>query len=342
MNRDSGLNRIDAALEKHWQTGTREFTREKLSGDAGHRTYYRSRHANESIVVMDTKHPLDPGTDPFITIDRYLASRDLPVPDILDVHPDTGILLLQDLGDTTLQHLFHSHQETVLNSEYDQVLDLLVRMHTRCDIADSSMPAPVRNARFDYDKLRWELDFFHTHFIAGYRNIRLDTAEARILTRTFDALCRRLDEEKPLVFTHRDFHSRNLMVTGGKVVMIDFQDARLGLPEYDLASLLRDAYVELPEPFIDQFLAEYYSATHDPRDAHRQRTVFALMCIQRNLKALGTFGYQTMAMNNPHYIRYVPILGRHILRELDFLESGTGTDLPDPRGFRSIVHGILD
>lgn len=336
------IQRVIDILTEYWQS--ENHTLEKLSGDAGHRSYYRSLCKDVSIVVMDTKHPLNPAEDPFITVGRYLESCGLPVPGILQIFPDAGILLLQDLGDTTLQQRFQSDPDSVLHSEYSTVLNLLVQMHTQCPPDDPAMPIPVRSARFDFEKLRWELDFFLKHYVNDYLHHRLDAPSERILNNGFDHLCRSLDIEEPVVFTHRDFHCRNLMVTGNSVVIIDFQDARLGLPEYDLASLLRDAYVQLPEAWIEHFLDRYYKFTADTRNPEHRRSVFSLMCIQRNLKALGTFGYQTACMNNPHYIQYVPILRSHIFREMDHLESSDtalSAGFPDRSAFRSVIHEML-
>ena len=99
---------------------------------------------------------------------------------------------------------------------------------------------------------------------------------------------------------HRDYHSRNLMLRDGRLYIIDFQDARLGPDTYDLVSLLRDSYVDLPEQVVDELIA-YFLALQG-RSGGRARTFrrrFDLMALQRNLKALGTFGYQTTARGNP-------------------------------------------
>ena len=104
---------------------------------------------------------------------------------------------------------------------------------------------------------------------------------------------------------HRDYHSRNLMVHDGGLFVIDFQDARMGPDTYDLASLLRDSYVDISERELDDLIA-YFLALTGVADAAAFRRRFDLMAVQRNLKALGTFGYQTTARGNPVYIQYMP------------------------------------
>jgi aminoglycoside/choline kinase family phosphotransferase len=111
---------------------------------------------------------------------------------------------------------------------------------------------------------------------------------------------------EPRVLCHRDYHSRNLMLHRGQLYIIDFQDARMGPDTYDLVSLLRDSYVDLPEQTVNELIA-YFLALKGKAETEREfRERFDLMALQRNLKALGTFGYQTTARRNPVYIQYIP------------------------------------
>jgi aminoglycoside/choline kinase family phosphotransferase len=108
------------------------------------------------------------------------------------------------------------------------------------------------------------------------------------------------------VLCHRDYHSRNLMLFEGRVYMIDFQDARMGPDTYDLVSLLRDSYVDLNDLAVNELIAYFLALTGDQTDGAAFRERFDLMALQRNLKALGTFGYMTVARNNTVYIQYIP------------------------------------
>ena len=112
---------------------------------------------------------------------------------------------------------------------------------------------------------------------------------------------------EPPVLCHRDYHSRNLMLYQGSLHIIDFQDARMGPDTYDLASLLRDSYVDFNDQQVDAliafFLAQRGGSKEEDRDYRRR---FDLMALQRNLKALGTFGFQTTTRGNTVYIQYIP------------------------------------
>lgn len=332
--------KIRSILRRHWRQ--EDFTLVLLTGDASTRKYYRSKCGRNTLVVMDRGEGYDSGDDPFVRITHYLKSHRLPVPDILADYASDGILLLEDLGDATLQSEYSASAASTLTFLYRQVMQILVKMHTECH-DNGSGPKSAFSQRFDYQKLQWELDFFLTHFVADYRRMSLSTVESITLRKGFDFICRTLDAE-PVVFTHRDFHSRNLMVRNQQVFMIDYQDARLGPPEYDLASLLRDAYVRLPEDFIRDCLNNYYDACHDSREPCRRRWIFSIMCLQRNMKAAGTFGYQAAVRQNPFYLKFMDTLKMHIETELSAVECASGPGIPrfpDLDAFRKIIGYVL-
>jgi len=166
---------------------------------------------------------------------------------------------------------------------------------------------------FDVDKLMWELRFFVKHFLEGYRGAVLQN-ETAALDEEFMAVADELAQDAR-VLCHRDYHSRNLMLHEGQLHIIDFQDARMGPDTYDLVSLLRDSYVDFTEDQVEELIA-YFLALRDgdragglrveAEEAAEFRRRFDLMALQRNLKALGTFGFQTTARGNPVYIQYIP------------------------------------
>ena len=125
---------------------------------------------------------------------------------------------------------------------------------------------------------------------------------------------------EPRVLCHRDYHSRNLMLHDGSLYIIDFQDARMGPDTYDLVSLLRDSYVDITDASVDDLIAYFLAlktatAPQPTRDEFRRR--FDLMALQRNLKALGTFGYQTITRRNTVYIQYIPRTLRYAKTNLE-------------------------
>jgi aminoglycoside/choline kinase family phosphotransferase len=230
----------------------------------------------------------------------------LPVPDIIGHSDALGIVALQDLGDVTLQAHLGAASPSEHAALYRQAIALIELLQRRGGELQSTEYMPYAIA-FDVEKLTWELEFFTKHFIEGYRGSILSAAEREALAREWALIAQELAAE-PRVLCHRDYHSRNLMLHEGDLYIIDFQDARLGPDTYDLASLLRDSYVDIADRELDGFIA-YFQAlkgltTAADMDEFRRR--FDLMALQRNLKALGTFGFQTATRGNPVYIQYIP------------------------------------
>jgi hypothetical protein len=245
---------------------------------------------------------------PFVNVCRLLTEIPLPVPAIAGHADDLGILILEDLGDVTLQAHLGVTQAIEHNALYKQAVEFIERLQRRGQelVSDEYLPYGIA---FDRDKLMWELNFFVKHFLEAYRGTEISAGMRAAFEEEWLAITDELAGE-PRVLCHRDYHSRNLMLHAGSLYMIDFQDARMGPDTYDLASLLRDSYVDLSEERVDELLRGFLTlrgAAYSMTDAAAEfRRRFDLMSIQRNLKALGTFGHQTTARNNPVYIQYTP------------------------------------
>ena len=286
-----------------------------LTGDASTRRYFRVFPGDgPSIVLALHDEAIDVATLPFIAVGRLFSRMPLPVPDIVGHDNALGILALEDLGDVTLQSHLGAGTLTEHAALYRQAVTFIGVMQQRGDALLTPADGPAQIA-FDAPKLMWEMDFFVKHFVEGYRGAAVTPAERVALSQELTGLVEELASE-PRVLCHRDYHSRNLMVHGGQLYVIDFQDARMGPDTYDLASLLRDSYVDITDGELDGFLA-YFLAARGATDAVAFRRRFDLMAVQRNLKALGTFGYQAAARGNPMYIQYMPRTLRYVRGNFD-------------------------
>ena len=315
-------DRVNTYLERSG-LGAEATTVLPLTGDASDRRYFRVlRRSGPARVLALHVEPFDAEQLPFCRVAQLLAAMPLPIPAILDKAGDLGILLLEDLGDVTLQAHLGAAPAAEHNRLYRDAVSLLEALQRRgADLASDDYP-PYGIA-FDVEKLLWELEFFTKHYLEAYRGASIASPARAALKLEWQALAEELAAE-PRVLCHRDYHSRNLMLHQGRLYIIDFQDARLGPDTYDLVSLLRDSYVDLPERAVDDFIA-YFVALKRPASgdtsAHHAwegdfRRRFDVMALQRNLKALGTFGYQTSTRRNPVYIQYIPRTIRHVGRNL--------------------------
>jgi aminoglycoside/choline kinase family phosphotransferase len=248
-----------------------------------------------------------------VNVATLMARMPVPIPAVLGHADDLGLLALQDLGDVTLQAHLGAASPAQHAALYRQSVALIASLQRRGAELASPEFLPYGIA-FDVEKLTWELDFFTKHFLEAYRGITLGDDERVALRGEFAGLIEELAAE-PRVLCHRDYHSRNLMLHEGQLYMIDFQDARMGPDTYDLVSLLRDSYVDLPDQTVDELIAYFLALKGTPDDPDFRRR-FNVMALQRNLKALGTFGYQTTARRNPVYIQYIPRTLRYVRRNL--------------------------
>lgn len=309
-----------------------------LAGDASNRRYFRLELAGgppHTLVLMQLASPeafkqseeavsgAVPITElPFVNILSHLAKADVAVPALHYYDKPAGLLYLEDVGDVTLAQACGNATSPETPDLYRQAVDALVRLHLKASFPAD--PACLAFGRaFDAPLLLWEFD----HFIEYGIEKRAGTALPEHDRRTIRAEMRKIAEllaDQPRVFTHRDYHSRNLMVQDERLRVLDFQDALMGPASYDLASLLRDSYVSLEEELIDELVIRYLEGRAKagaPLDRLAFMRIFDLTSIQRNLKAAGRFVYILLEKNNDGYIQYVPRTLGYVKRNLERHQS---------------------
>jgi aminoglycoside/choline kinase family phosphotransferase len=278
---------------------------ETLPGDASSRRFHRVfLEAGGTCIVMDYGAPFAGETDD-VRLARIFERAALPVARVLDVLPDAGAIVLEDLGDLTLERALERAESGRSRSRaelYGGAIDLASRIATRGSQA-LAQSERAQGPALDEERFRFEMRFFLEHFVVGLMK-RPDAASA--LQAPLYALADEVAGH-PRVMCHRDFHSRNLMVApDGSLAMVDIQDARWGPDTYDLASILRDAYVDLDESEVADHLRAY-QATTGVTDAGRDFAArFHNVGAQRMLKALGTFGYQIVQLGRARYRSAIP------------------------------------
>ncbi|MCC7126279.1 MAG: phosphotransferase [Acidobacteria bacterium] len=328
--------RLSAYLERHG-LAARVTHVTPLTGDASDRRYFRVMFTDGPPCVLALHAgPIDADTLPFVTVAALMRAIPLPVPAILHHDNALGILGLEDLGDVTLQAHLGVASEADHAALYRQAVMFIATLQQRG--AELASPAyPPYGIAFDVEKLTWELEFFVKHYLVAYRGAAVTEARRDALRGEWQVIAETLAAE-PRVLCHRDYHSRNLMLHRDSLYIIDFQDARLGPDTYDMASLLRDSYVDLPPAQVDELIAYFLALTcgaaaATPAAAATYRQRFDLMALQRNLKALGTFGYQTTTRGNPVYLQYMP-------RTLSYLRANLSRDARFGR-LRDVLADVL-
>jgi N-acetylmuramate 1-kinase len=271
-----------------------------LTGDASDRRYFRVLLPDSGTIVLSLHAvPFEFDKLPFVNVARLLAEMPVPIPAVLGHAADLGVLALADLGDVTLQAHLGASSSAEHAALYRQAVALIATLQRRGAELASPMYIPYSVA-FDVEKLTWELDFFIKHFIEAYRGVVIAQPVKEELRREFSVVV-------------------DGLLHGDELYIIDFQDARMGPDTYDLVSLLRDSYVDLPEKTVSELLAYFLALCGRSGEEREFRQRFDVMALQRNLKALGTFGYQTTARRNPVYIQYIPRTLRYVRSNLEQL-----------------------
>jgi aminoglycoside/choline kinase family phosphotransferase len=294
------------------------FLWEQLYGDGSERVFHRVSDRKGSLVVVwspleDQRFPNE--NDSYVYMGKHLLNKGIPVPEIYGYSRHEGLTLLEDLGSVHLQQAAQSADENV-TALYHQAIELLFRMQ-----AHATEDLDTRNC-FDtplYDPpfiLKRELQYFQWSFLEGALQLEIDPA---YLESDFSLLATRAGQVGDQVFfVHRDFQSRNLMVKGDLLYLIDFQGARLGPPQYDLASLLLDPYGQLPDSLQHELLRMHGKNLSELTGISVEDFIcrFSHVALCRNLQILAAFSFLTKRKGRSHFAQYIMPAWRSLRRLL--------------------------
>ena len=276
----------------------------QVAGDASFRRYFRVHGADRTWIAMDAPPENEP-LQTFLAVNAHLQKADVHVPDIQVENETDGFLLLEDLGDT--QYLPSLNEESA-DSLYGDALDALLRIQ-----ALPQGPLPP----YDAKQLRLELDRFTDWYLGRHLGWEL-SHEDQLMVETAWQLLINCALEQPCVAVHRDYHSRNLMVTEPNPGIIDHQDAMWGPVTYDLVSLLRDCYIAWPDERVRGWVEQYRQRAiqqgilDEGVDSERFMEWFDWMGVQRHLKAVGIFARLCHRDDKPSFLDDVPRVLRYV------------------------------
>jgi len=279
-----------------------------LAGDGSRRIFWRFTPpvSSDSFIAMSNR-PVDDFTRrenlAYVMIGKHLRSKKIPVPEIYRYDLDHGWFIMEDLGQTNLQ-------DVVLSSDnplpiYEKVLGFLFRLQTE-GAMDFDPSWCCQTQQYDRTVMRqYESDYFKEAFLHHYLGLKREWPE---LENSFDHLAEAASRADNSFFLHRDFQSRNIMISNGDIGIIDWQGGRLGPLCYDLASLMIDPYTELsPQQRSNVF--QTYSLLireHNPEWIEPFKRYFPYLAIQRNLQIIGAFSYLTKVRKKQYFETYIP------------------------------------
>jgi hypothetical protein len=309
-----------------------------LAGDASSRRYYRANlsgpGAPKSVVVMElpagTGLPLSseelaifkegPSELPFLNVHRFLSSIGVKVPKLYGQWEREGILLLEDLGDTALWDRVQGLPEPEIIAWYQKAIDELLNLQVRGNKRRDESCIAFQQ-RFDFKLYNWEFEHFIEYGLEKRPGAHVEATAIDELRKIFAKIAEILDRQTGCL-NHRDYHSWNLMIHEEAVRVIDFQDALLAPPQYDLASLLNDRVTDsIIKPPLEVHLVRYYIDQKSDLEgltihADEFFEIYRLSAIQRDLKVVGRFYYLDQMKGKPGYMKFVPPTVQRLKRNL--------------------------
>lgn len=285
-----------------------EATFHRLAGDGSRRIFWRisAQEPGASLIAMSNP-PNDPAVRrenlAYLNIGKHLRQKGIPVAEIYRYDLTSGWFIMEDLGHINLQDAASSEDETA--TLYEKVIDRLFRL--QMDGAEGFDPSWCCQTGH-YDRtvmLRYEADYFKSAFLGRYLGL---TSDRPNLDPCFRHLAETASRADAGFFLHRDFQSRNIMISNGNIGFVDWQGGRLGPLAYDLASLIIDPYTRLSPAQQKTIYDRYLDLIkgHNPTGAGAFEKYYPYLAIQRNLQILGAFSYLTQVMNKAYFETYIP------------------------------------
>jgi aminoglycoside/choline kinase family phosphotransferase len=296
---------------------------EQLTPDASTREYFRVVWRGETAIACVYPEPFAASEQSYLDVTDLFMQAGLPVARIFDFDEELGVIVQEDLGDRILRDVLVESDENKRETLIDAAVGLIPRIQAATPKA-FELGSIASRLRFDTEKLLWELDFFKTHYFTTYKGDALSDADDAELTAEFLELSREL-ESKARVLCHRDFHAANLMLDrNDQLRIIDHQDARIGSVAYDLVSLLLDRVTEPPSA---AWLAKKRREFLEQRERIGLERIaeadfaeeFRLQTIQRCLKAIGTFSFQSVNRGKTYFVPFINPMFEIVRRALDNL-----------------------
>src|SRR3984885_6942335 len=300
------------------------------SVDASFRRYFRVTRGADSYIVMDAP-PDKEDSAPFLKVARMLGGMNLNVPIVLARDMERGFLLLSDLG--SRQYLDELPAAGAADRLYADALAALRTMQTADAAISGDLP------RYDRALLMREMELMPEWFLRRHLEMTIDSQERSMLEALFENLIRAASSQ-PATFVHRDYHSRNLLLTAqDNPGILDFQDAVWGPVTYDLASLLKDCYIAWPSSGVREWVLEYREKLLEtgfelPADAAEFMRWFDLVGLQRHIKVLGIFARLFYRDGKSQYLKDLP-------RVLDYVRD-TAASYADTAPFAAFIAKRID
>lgn len=308
----------DERLKKFLIKNNKPISFQALTPDASTREYFRIGWNDASAIACVYPESFLANEQTYLDVTNLFQSSGLPVAEIYGFDGELGVIVQEDFGDLILRDVLSAANEEKRDELLNEAISLIAKIQAATPLA-FEMNSIASRLKFDEEKLFWELNFFKTHYFETLRQEKLSNEEDEALTEEFTELAKEL-EQHATVLCHRDFHAANLMIDKeNRLRIIDHQDARIGAASYDLVSLLLDRILQPPDKhWLEEkkrfFLSKREKLNLERIDLESFDYEFDLMTVQRCLKAIGTFSFQSVNRGKTYFVQYIEPMFRIVLQ----------------------------
>jgi len=308
MQNDQRLIQLTQWIQQDWPQASIEVA----SADASFRRYFRVFNEGETTIAMDAP-PEKEDCAPFIDVTQRLLDADVHAPKIIRQDLEQGFLLLEDLGNEPYLNQLNQANADLADQLYNDALQALIKIQ---QANTQNLP------EYDADFLMTEMQYMPEWFLQTHLNINPNAVQQKTINQCLNSIVIKVLAQ-PQVFVHRDYHSRNLMITNDdNPGVIDYQDAMLGPITYDLASLLRDCYIQWPNDQVESWVLGFKKMLEESDSQSNLSKIsgekfiewFDYMGLQRHIKVLGIFARLNHRDGKSNYLNDLPLTLDYVMR----------------------------
>jgi len=287
----------------------------KISGDASFREFYRLKKNNKTSIIVSAKKEKYKNLIVYSAVNNILNSHKITAPKLISNHYKNNMIEISDLGDKSFYDFILSKKNKL--NDYKSLIKLIfklqkIKLKKNYKIGEFK----VKFTKFSLENLHKESDLFFDWYLKYYLKNKNIKKIKRLFKNELNMVYKKLNFEND-TFVHRDFHISNIMINKKKLGLIDSQDAIIGNPLYDVASLIDDVRIKLPQDLKNKLFKFYWQGSKYKNEKEEKlKNDFDILSIQRNLKILGIFVRLWKRDNKSNYLKYLPYTWTLIERRL--------------------------
>ena len=287
----------------------------KISGDASFREFYRLKKNNKTSIIVSAKKEKYKNLIVYSAVNKILNSNKITAPKLISNHYKNNMIEISDLGDQSFFNLIILKKNKV--NDYKSLIKLIFKLQKIQLKKNYKLEKfKVKLSKYTIDNLHKESDLFFDWYLKYFLKNKNINKTKRLLRNELSKVYKKLNFKND-TFVHRDFHVSNIMINKKELGLIDSQDAIIGNPLYDVASLIDDVRIKLPQDLQNKLFKFYWQGSKYKNEKEEKlKNDFDILSVQRNLKILGIFVRLWKRDNKSNYLKYLPYTWTLIERRL--------------------------